>query len=307
VTPVPFKGPFGQTVGVEAEGRDVRDDEMPLAMRFSISPAGFKLLGMHLVQGREFTDADRAGAKLVCAISQSLARRLFGDEPAVGRRVRITGDRRMTVLEVVATVGDIKNSLFRETPPQIYFAFLQFPSATISMVARVNVEPNSLAAAARREVYAVDAEQPVRDVGSMDSLIAETTHDRRFTMILLTLFSGLAFTLAAVGIYAVVAYTVAQRTTEIGIRMALGASTTNVLKMVMRHGMTVVAIGIALGLAGTLALARVIDSMLYQIAPHDPLTLCTITLLLTGVAALACWRPARRATKVDPIVALRAE
>ena len=306
VSPAPFHGDLASIHGVEAEGRDAKDEEMPLASRYYISPGGFKLLGIRMVQGRDFSDVDRSGVTPVCAISQTLARRLFGDESPIGRRVRTNTDQ-IPTLEVIAVVRDIKHNLFRETPPQIYLAFLQFPFQIMSIVARVNVEPNSLAPAARREVYAVDPEQPVRDVESLDSLIAQTTHDRRFTMILLTVFSAVAFTLAAVGIYAVVAYTVAQRTTEIGIRMALGASTTNVLQMVMRQGMIVVAIGVALGVSGMLALARLIESMLYQTAPNDPLTLGAITLLLTGVAALACWLPARRATKVNPIVALRAE
>jgi putative ABC transport system permease protein len=189
----------------------------------------------------------------------------------------------------------------------MYFPFTQFPSFFMTLVVRTSGDPLNLVAAARSEVLAVKNDQPISNVHTMEELLSNSVAQRRFNMLLLSIFAGVALLLAAVGIYGVMSYSVAQRTHELGVRMALGAQTSHVLALVVKQGMTLALAGVGIGLAAAFALTRILASLLYGVSATDPLTFSVIALLLASVAFVACYLPARRATKVDPMIALRYE
>jgi len=209
---------------------------------------------------------------------------------------------------VVGVVRDVKqHGLDREDRMQLYLPEAQYPTGYMTMVVRSSAEPSALLGAVRREVGAADRELAVYGVATMAELLADSVALWRFTMLLLGVFAAVAVALAGVGIYGVISYTVTQRTREIGVRVALGAQSRDVLRLVLGRGLALVSVGIALGLAGGLALTRVISSLLFGVSSRDPLTFASVAALLAAVALLACYLPARRATKVDPMIALRYE
>ena len=213
-------------------------------------------------------------------------------------------------MTIAGVVADVKfSSLESESPPTVYMPVFQIPRIRRDAVfiARTTAEPSSLAAAMRREIAAVDADLPVYDVRTMNQVIAESVAQRRFTMGLLAIFAFAALGLAALGLYGVISYAVTQRTREIGLRMALGGRRLDVLRLVVGQGMKMAMIGALAGLLASLALTRLMRGLLYGVSASDPLTFIAVTLLLAMVALVACWIPARRATKVDPMVALRCE
>jgi putative ABC transport system permease protein len=301
----PFSGRRGIDV-FKIEGRPEPQglEDLPLADSRVISPGYFRMMGIPLLQGRDFTGADANPAPQTVIVNQAFAERFWPGENPLGRRLG-NDDEWMTV---VGVVGDIRQSgLDQEAAPHVYAPYLQTPLRRSGVLLRTSGEPLSLAAAVRAQVNEIDADQPIYNIHTMEELIAGSVSGRRLNLWLLAVFAATALALAGVGIYGVISYSVTQRTQEIGIRMALGARPGDVLKMIVKQGMIPVVIGMCAGLAGARALTRVMASLLFGTSATDPLTFALIALLLGLVALVACYIPARRATRVDPMAALRYE
>jgi predicted permease len=295
-------------IGFRVEGGD--ENTYYFAHSTWISNEYFRAMGIPLRRGRGFNDDDRADTLPVVVVNETLARRFWPGEDAVGKRIRWGGWNPQGWLTVVGVAADVKfSALEAETPVTIYMPIFQPPRLRRAaiFIARTTGDPASLAAALDREISAVDAELPVYDIRTMNQVLAASVAQRRFTMWLLVIFAAAALSLAATGLYGVLSYAVTQRTHEIGIRMALGAGVGDVLRLVIRQGMTLAAIGLAIGLIASFALTRTMRSLLFDTSASDPLVFAAIAVLLTGVALLACWIPARRAAKLDPMEALRHE
>ncbi|MBO0719358.1 MAG: ABC transporter permease [Blastocatellia bacterium] len=272
-----------------------------------VSEGYFRTMGIPLRAGRVFNERDHSEAQRVVILSESLAQSLFPNEDAVGKQVWMPGPGK-DLSNVIGIVGDLRHQgLERDVTPQIYIPYMQSELVWAVIVIRTTSDPMRLAAAVRNQTLAVDSGAVVYDVQTMERRLATSMSSRRFNLLLLSIFAFLALTLAAIGVFSVIAHAVTQRTYEIGIRMALGASPGNILRFFVGQGMTVVAVGIALGLAGAWALTRVIANMLFGVSATDPLTFAGCALFLSIIALLACYLPARRATKVDPMTALRSE
>ena len=266
----------------------------------------FATMGIPLVEGREFTRQDVGASTRVAIVNRVLASRLPAGERAVGQRLILGSGG--SLLEVVGVVDGIRHrGLDAQPRPELYIPYQQFQYGSMAVVARTDDDPLALAQAVKAQVYAIDPLQPVSAVTTMEALIGSSVSERRFTTVLLGTFAALALALTAVGIFGVISYSVSQRTREIGLRMALGARSGDVLAMVLRDGLLLTAIGIVIGVAGALALTRVLSNLLYEISPSDPLTFGGVAALILAVAAAACLIPARRAATVDPMVALRHE
>ncbi len=282
---------------------------MQSANYFSISADYFKTMGIPLLRGRYINEGDTADAPHVAVINESLAKKIFPNQDPVGKRITFDDRKKKPDwYEVVGVVGDVKNyGLDQSTTMQIYEPFTQQPFRSMSLVARAAGDPAAMTAAIRNVVLSLDKEQPVANVVTLDQLLTVSVAQRRFSMLLLGVFAAAALLLASVGIYGVLSYAVTQRTNEIGIRMALGARSRDVVRLVVGQGMKLVGAGVGLGLAGALLLTRLMTALLFEVSATDPVTFVSITLLLACVATLACWIPARRAAKLDPMVALRSE
>jgi putative ABC transport system permease protein len=285
----------------------------PLAEEMTISPDYFTALGVPLLRGRFFTDADKAGAAPVLIINEAMARRFFPNEDPVGKRLQ-TGDPSPNAPweTIVGVVGNVKyTGLEADETPTLYVPYTTPDwvswSRRMYLVVRTAGEPLGLSSALRRQVRELDQDLPVINLSSMEQVIHESVKEPRFRALLIGLFAGVALLLAAIGIYGVISYAVTERTHEIGIRMALGARAGDVLKLVIGQGMKLALSGVAIGLVASFALTRLMKTLLFGVSATDPLTFAVIAVLLTGVALLACWIPARRATKVDPILALKCE
>ena len=289
------------------EGRpEGTDGERLAAVWTPISPGYFRTMGIPLLKGRVFNERDQANAPNVVIISEGLARQFWPREEPLGKRITVS--RNSLPSEIVGVVGEVKNNkLESDSLLQIYTPYPQRPWPSMSLVIRVAGDPLSMTTAVRNQVLAVDKDQPVTGVQTMEQVIAASKSQSRFTTQLISSFALVALTLAAFGIYGVMSFSVAQRRHEIGIRMALGAQAGAVLRLIIRRGMMLTLLGVGIGLGGAWALARLIKGLLFGVSETDPVTFGLIALLLTGVAGLACWVPARRATKVDPIIALRYE
>jgi predicted permease len=294
---------------IRAEGVEGRanSDEAVIGGYQSVTADYFRALEVPLLAGRYFTEQDRAGAANVMLLNQTLARQLFPNENSVGKRI-VLGMEKPTPFEVIGVVGDVRTAGLDESAfEEFYLHSLQYPPDFVSFTIKTAVAPASLAGAAGNAVREVDKDQPLYKVKTMEQHLADSVAERRFPMFILTAFAATALLLAALGLYGVMSYTVAGRTHEIGIRMALGAQNVDVLRLVIGQGMKLTAFGLALGLAAAFALTRLMQTLLFGVSATDPLTYTVIALLLTIVALLACWVPARRATKVDPLTALRHE
>jgi predicted permease len=273
----------------------------------SISPDYFRVMKIPLLNGRLFAEQDEAGAPSVAIVNESLARILFDERNPLAKHISFSTSPKSWI-EIVGVVSDTRDSAFEDEPgPELFVPYLQQPSYVMTFVVGATINPDSLAGALRKAVQEVDKGQPVFALETMDTVIANSLASQRFRTLLLGLFAMLALVLAAVGIFGVISYSVAQRTHEIGIRMALGAQRRNVLGMVVAQGFKLTLIGLVIGVAGALVLTRFLSSLLYRVKPTDPLTFIGVAVLLTAVALLACYIPARRATRVDPMVALRYE
>lgn len=275
-----------------------------------VDPGYFKTMGLTLLRGRLFAEADTAGTQKVVMVDKVLADRYWPGQDPIGKRISRGGsDDNPTIWNIVGVVAPIKfQSLEEEVKKEtIYFPFAQQADTGLVLVVKTDGAPALLAAAVREAVRSADPEQPVFDVKTMQQRMDDVAQSRRAPMLLLSLFSGVALLLAVLGVYGVLAFTVTQRTAEFGVRIALGATPRNIAALVLRQGAWLVLLGVSAGLAGFLALSRVIGQLLFGIAPTDPLTLALAPLILTLAALAACLLPVRRATRVNPLLVLRAE
>ena len=280
----------------------------PVAVWRAINPDYFRTMNMRLRRGREFTEHDQPGALEVIVINETMAATFWPGEDPIGKRIQIYDLEPMPWREIVGVVNDTKEAgLGAPTRPEVYVPFLQRPRAAMTLIAHTTAEPEQLAAPMRAAVQAVDPDQPVYRVSTMEQFFSAEVAVPRATMFLMGTLAVAALLLAAVGIYGVMAHAVTQQTHEIGIRTALGATQRDVLRLVVGQGMTLTLIGVVIGLVGAFALTRLMTSLLFGVSATDPVTFTVIALLLTGVALFACYIPARRATKVDPLTALRYE
>jgi putative ABC transport system permease protein len=272
-----------------------------------IFPSYFQILGIPLVRGREFTDRDANETQRVVMVNEAMAREYWGTLDVLGKRISVSTEKGKPIWnEVVGVVADAREVAVRANPSPVYFLpLLQGGNGEIHLIVRTLTDPDALASTISREIWASYPDQPVTHLMTMSRNISESIGDERLRSILLVVFAGIGFALALVGVYGVISYSVARRIQEIGIRMALGASPANVLRMVIRQGLIPIAIGIILGAASAFALARVIASQLYGVKPNDPATFFSATALVLVVACAACFIPACRAMRVDPMVALR--
>lgn len=305
--------PFGE--GGNVDGIIVEGQEPPQGANVSqteqaevqtVTPGTFAALGIPLLQGRDFQSADRTNSPLVAIVDEPLARRYWPAGDAIGRRIQITGDRQW--LTIVGVVGGVKHlNLTEEKRPHIYFAMAQYPSPRASFVVRTDGPPLSAVPTFRVAIGQVDQDMPLYRVMPMTELIGQSLNTQRLTNFLLTAFAIVALVLAAVGIYSTMSVYVGSRTKEFGIRLALGAQPGALRRSVLRQGLWLTGTGVAVGLAGAFAWTRTIKSLLFEVSPTDPFVFIAIPVLLVVVSVLACYTPARRATRVDPLIALRDE
>jgi putative ABC transport system permease protein len=308
ISHVPFSGPgfngFFMIEGIHS----LNDMNKQLAHIRPVNSNFFRTMGIPLRMGREFTERDITEDDAnVVIINETMVRRYFQNENPLGRRVRVNRpDEKLD--EIIGVVADIKISdIESEVMPMFYWPHHRLPSGFAAVLVRTKVDPISLNEAVTREIHSLDPELSIADVRTMEQVLWSSVARNRFYTLLLTIFAGIALLLAIMGIYGVMSYAVTQRRHEIGIRLALGAQTEDVLKLVIRHGMAMTLIGVVIGLFASYALTRFLSGLLYGVKPTDPMTFVGVTLLLSAVALLACFIPAKRATKVDPIVTLRHE
>jgi putative ABC transport system permease protein len=287
------------------EGRPLAADAS--ALYDSVSPNYFRAMKARLLEGREFTDLDLTNAPPVAMINETLARRYFPDEDPIGKRISINYLRTRKTPEIVGVVKDITQGEAGKIQPQIYVPYQQQPWLSESLLVRSMGDPHAAKNDVQRIIWSVDKNQPVSRVDSPERALGNSLGEPRLYTTLLGVFAALALVLAAVGVYGVIAYSVTQRTHEIGIRTALGAQPRDVLALVLGQAMKLIVVGVAFGVAGALALTRLLSSLLFNVSTTDPITYVVVAALLAGVALLACYVPARRALRVDPMVALRCE
>ena len=295
----------------ETEGRSIPRSELPASEYRAVALNYFRTMGIPLLKGRDFDERDTRKATPVIVVNEDFAQRYFPGEDPIGKHIKpgmSNGEDKPAWREIVGIVGSVHHlSLSAEPTPEYYVPHTQMPFDSMTIVARTEGEPRALISAVQREVRALDSELPVYNIKTLEEYLAASVAQPRFNTVLLAIFAGIALVLTAVGLFGVMSYTVRQRTHEIGIRMALGAAETDVLKMVVRQGMTLAGIGMAAGLAGAYFLTRLMTSMLFGIGATDLLTFVAISVVLAIVALGACFVPARRAAKVDPMIALRYE
>jgi predicted permease len=306
---LPLYGGLGSATGFTIEGRPEPPPGQGPGTNVRASDSNyFNAMGIPLLRGRNFSDREESEPRPVVIISESLARQYFPGEDPLGKRISVEMFDKPTPTEIIGIVGDVRyDSLTDQAEPTVYFPHPLLTYPFMTLVIRTNGDPAAIAPAVEREVRALDPEQPVSDVRTMNQVMADTLARARFNTLLLALFAGLATLLAAVGIFGVMNYSVTLRTHEIGLRMALGAQQRQVLTLILKQGLLLTLIGIGVGLLGALALTRVMSGLLFGVGATDPTTFAAIVLLLTIVSLIACYIPARRATRVDPMIALRYE
>lgn len=268
----------------------------------------FRTMSIPLLSGRVFAESDSADATKVTVINETMARRYWPDEDATGKRIRLEDPTRGPWLTVVGVVRDVRQSeLDKEPYPQMYQAYTQVPQRVVGFLVRAGSNPNSLIAALRSEVKALDGGLPLFNVRTMQQVLSDAVSRLRFNMLLISIITGIALVMTVVGIYSVISYSVSQRTHEIGLRMALGAQKTYILRLILGQSFKLALVGVLIGLGLAFALMRVMSSLLYDVSVTDPFTFVAVPFLVLMVALLACYIPARKATEVDPMVSLRAE
>jgi putative ABC transport system permease protein len=312
VTTAPLYGGGAWAEEVVLEGRDAAPSGTPRSAQvWAVTPRYFHTMGIPLLAGQDFTEQDRGAywlgaAPLRLIVNETFARRYWPNENPLGKRFPLPGNNPFGT--VIGVVGDVRSqSLESEAPPAFYFSYGHFGVPAVTVVVRASAAPETMTAAVRAQVYALDRELPVYSIRTMEQLVSNAAGQPRFQTGLLGLFGTVALLLAAIGIYGVMAYSVTQRTHEIGVRMALGAQRGAVLRLIVRQGMKLSLVGVVMGLALAFGLTRFLKGLLYQVSTTDSLTFVLTPFLLVGVTLLACYIPARRATKVDPLNALRTE
>jgi len=305
---LPFAGP-GAVTGFGVEGWPAPPPDQTMSTGVSVADRNFfRTLQIPLKRGRIFTEQETREMRHVVVINEALARKYFPNEEPLGRRITIGLRNGNGPSEIIGVVGDVKQAGFdHEAEPMAYWPIPKSTYFSMTFVIRAKGDANALAISARDVIRSLDAKQPVADVRTLESLLGSSVARQRFNTLLLAVFAMVALLLAAIGIYGVMAYSVTQRTQEIGIRVALGARGADVLKLVVGQGMKLALTGVVIGLIGALALTRLMSNLLFGVRATDPLTFITVATLLVGVALVACWLPARRAAKVDPMIALRCE
>jgi len=294
----------------QVESHPVPPGQEADADTYIVTPGYLQTMQIPLRIGRELTAQDLADVVPVALISETFARRYWPGEAPLGKRIKFPGSaaRPQPWRTIVGVVSDVKQyGVDRESTMQLYLPQAQFPVSFLSLTVRTTGDPVEMVNAVRNEIRGVDPDQAVFEVSTMEGLLAEAIAKRRFVMLLIAIFAALALILAAIGIYGAMAYSVAQRTQEIGVRMALGAQARDVLRLVVGQGLRLVLIGVGIGLIAAFGLTRLMATLLFGVEASDPLTFASIATLLVVVALLACWLPARRATKIDPLLALRCE
>ena len=281
------------------------DTAVPIDWRI-VSPGYFKAMSIPLLQGRDFTDADGPSASPVMIISQATAKKFWGDADPIGHTLRRSADPR-TAFTVVGVVGDVRSTTLTQESPALYYPMAIRVWPLMDIVVRANGLPEALLPAVRQKVHEFDVELALANVRTMEQWLSNTAAQPRLNTLLLSVFASVALLIASIGIYGVLAYSVSQRTGEIGVRMALGATPRGVLRLIVGEGMKVVLIGIGAGLAGGLVVGRAVSSLVFGVPVRDPVTFTAVAVVLAAVAIAACVIPALRASRVDPIVALRNE
>jgi putative ABC transport system permease protein len=295
-----------EPMDVLPQGEGANTGQYPQAVYFNTSPNFFATMEIPFLAGRDFSRADTFDSPQVAIINAHMARLFWPNQSAVGQRLTLV--RSKQAVEVIGVVGDIKRyGLGEVVQPEIYFPFSQQPRGATFFVIRSNITPDALREAVKSRIAAIDPEIRLSRTSSMDQLISSSLKRPRFNLLLLGMFAITALLLACVGIYGVTSYLVEQQTKEIGIRTALGARRSQIFALVIGRSVRLSVIGIAIGLVASFVLMRFLSDLLYGVTVIDPITFGSISILLLGVAALACFIPARRATKVDPLVALRYE
>jgi putative ABC transport system permease protein len=306
---LPLSGASASTA-LNIEGRPDDPGNVPMGVIHATSPGYFSTMGISLLGGRDFTNHDDLRSAPVIIVNQTLASVFFPGDDALGKRILpgFNTTNQYVMREIVGVVGDVKHQGLRAgTVPEFYVPQAQMPLTSLTLVVRTAGDPHALVAAVRSAVQAMDANAPVFGVMTAEEYMSRSVASTRFNVTLLATFAAVALVLTAVGLYGVISFSVSRSTREIGIRVALGAQGRDALRHVMRRGMVLTLAGVGLGLVAAYGLTRVMTSLLFGVGATDPATFAGVTLLLVAVAALACYLPARRATKVDPMVALRYE
>ena len=306
---LPLYGGLGSATGFKIVGRPEPPPGQGPGTDVRVVNAGyFETLGIPVLRGRNFSDAEQREAKRVILINDSLARKHFPNEDPIGQRLDVRMFETPVVTEIIGIVGNVRyDSLIDEAPPAVYFPHPELAYPFMTLVMRTDGDPTAIAPAVQREIRAIDPNQPVSDVRTMDQVMSEAVSRSRFNTLLLGLFAGLATLLSAVGIFGVMNYSVALRTREIGLRLAVGAQPRQVLLLVLKQGLMLTIVGVGLGLAAAFALTRLLTGLLFGVEAVDATTFATISLLLVVVSLFACYLPARRAMRIDPMLALRYE
>jgi putative ABC transport system permease protein len=311
VVPLPLGGDY-MGVSFETEGRPMAPGDLPSADFFIMEPGYLKTMGIPLIKGRDFNERDQHKTTQVIIVSERFARTYFPDEDPIGKRIKpgiSTFDNEESQMrEIVGVVGNVRSRTLNNEPrPAYYVPIAQAPFTQVTLVVKTANDPRQLIKTITREVASIDPDLPVFSVKSLDEYMAGAVAAPRFNTTLLSIFASVALLLTIVGLYGVMSYAVAQRTNEIGIRMALGAQSRDVLRLIVGQGLKLVVIGLALGYVGALALTRLMEGLLYGVGARDSITMIVVAAILTIVAILACYLPARRATRIDPLEALRYE
>jgi putative ABC transport system permease protein len=306
---LPFSGNFdGRGLAVEDHPRPA-GEELSVDL-YIITPAYLPTMSIQLLSGRALTEHDTETTPPVALINETMAREMWPGQDPIGKRIKFPGSERYPQQwrTIVGVARDVKQyALDRKDPMQLYLPEAQFPTSFMTLVVHTSSDAQSLTAAVRAAVHEMDKDQAVYNIATMEQLLADSISLRRLSTLLLMIFAGVALVLAGVGIFGVISYSVTQRTHEIGVRLALGANRRDIIGLVLRHGMTMTLAGVGLGLMATFALTRVLESLLFNVSATDPVIFIVIPVALTIVALGACFMPARRAAKVDPMVALRYE
>jgi putative ABC transport system permease protein len=309
---LPLSG-SGATTGLTIEGQPTHPSDRPDGVIHMVDPEYFRTMGTPLVKGRAFTERDDLNSAPVLIINSALARQHFPNEDPVGKRIApgfstVPVDDEPGMHEIVGVVADVKHqNLQAPAQPEIYFAQAQMPMSAMTVVIRAPGDARALQNAVRGVVQSLDKNAPVYSIRTVEELVGRSVATPRFNTLLLGLFAGVALLLTAVGLYGVISYSVAQNTQQIGIRVALGAQTGNVFRLIVGQGTRLTLVGVVVGLGAAYGLTRLMSSLLYGVAATDPWTFVGVAVLLMFVAFIACYLPARRATRIDPVVALRYE